>query len=353
MVEQSSQGDETRRRLATAAAWRVRLAEADMESSAAFETWLSEDVANEAAWRQVAEPWDTLAVNATDPEVMVARRMALARAEARIHTPAAITSRRGVYQAYRWPVAVAVVALALGAGWLLLRPAEYHTNLGERRVVTLDDGSRISLDSDSTVRVRYSDAARRLQLVQGQARFDAAHAANRPFSVDAGNRTVVATGTSFNIDLRRSEMVVTLIEGRVLVTSGASSVALLKSQPPRTPSVALAAGQALTVSTTASVKVPEPARVEAVKLDTVIAWEDGRLIFDDETLATVVERVGRYADEPITVADQRAAALRLSGVFNTGDLATFVDTVVRYLPVQAEQRPDGSIELRFDPRQKT
>src|SRR3546814_1264895 len=77
----------------------------------------------------------------------------------------------------------------------------YRTVLGERRVVTLADGSTVSLDAASEVRVAYSERARELALVRGQARFDVAHDPRRPFAVQARDQRVVATGTAFNVDL--------------------------------------------------------------------------------------------------------------------------------------------------------
>lgn len=330
--------EEAMQRLASAAVWRVRLTEEGLESSATFEAWLAENPANEAAWRQVNAPWDLLGEQAANPDVVAARRQALARAGARSVAVAPEPSRRR----YLWSgLAAGAVAIAVGAFWLLAQPSEYRTGLGERRVVTLEDGSRISLDSQTVVQVRYSVDARHLKLAQGQARFDVFHNTHRPFSVDAGDRTVIATGTSFNIDLRQSAVVVTLIEGRVLVTPRAPAVSLPVTRKQQVKAVPLEAGQTLTTS----IDEPAPPRIENVSLDTVTSWESGRLIFDDEPLGEVVERVGRYSNQTILIGDPRAAQLRMSGVFDAGDVTTFVDTVARYLPVQATSRPDGTIVL--------
>jgi transmembrane sensor len=171
------------------------------------------------------------------------------------------------------------------------------------------------------------------------------HNARRPFSVDAGDRTVIATGTSFNIDLRRSTVVVTLIEGRVLVTPHEASVLVPAPRQQHSAAVPLNAGQTLTTPLEPTL----PPKVENISLDTVTSWESGRLRFDDEPLGEVVERVGRYSSQPLLVGDERAAQLRISGVFNAGDVSTFVDTVSRYLPVRATSRPDGAIVLSSDP----
>lgn len=339
MVDQPGNDDEMLR-LASAAAWRVRLTEAGLESSEAFEAWLAEDAANEAAWRQVAAPWNLLGEHATTPEVMQARRDALARAAAQGRLASREQSLAS--RVYRLSaLAAGVIVVVAGVLWLVARPTEYRTAFGERRVVTLEDGSKVSLDSDTTVQVRYSTDARHLKLLMGQARFDVAHHAQRPFSVDAGDRTVIATGTSFNIDLRESEVVVTLIEGHVLVTSRDSRSRLPMAATPAATALSLDAGETLT----AAIDTVQTPRIEQASLDTVTSWESGRLIFDDEALGDVVERVGRYARQPIVIADDRAAELRISGVFNVGDVTTFVDTVSRYLPVRATSRPDGTIVL--------
>jgi transmembrane sensor len=75
-----------------------------------------------------------------------------------------------------------------------------------------------------------------------------------------------------------------------------------------------------------------------------VAWESGQLMFDDEPLRDVAVRVNRYTTQPVVV-DPSVASLRLSGVFNTGDVSTFVDTVTHYLPVKSHEDSDGTIVL--------
>ena len=107
----------------------------------------------------------------------------------------------------------------VGSYTWLNRPDDYQTAAGERRVVTLADGSRLSLDASSEVTVQYRKHARDLHLLKGQARFDVAHDKSRPFSVVAGNQRVIATGTAFNIDMAGPKVFVTLIEGHVVVVN--------------------------------------------------------------------------------------------------------------------------------------
>jgi transmembrane sensor len=313
-----------------------------LESTIEFEAWLAEDAAHEIAWHRVQAAWIEVGRQATSPELMALRRDALDRARGhnrrRWRRDAGVWRRRAIAACVGLLVAAASVYGA--EQWDRTRPLVYRTALGERRVVSLQDGSRLSLDSDSEVHVRYRDDARDLELRQGQARFDVAHDVTRPFSVRARDQRVVATGTAFNIDLLDANVVVTLIEGSVVV---ASAEEVLQpsgaAQQDETKPVILKAGQQLVASRV------EPRKIEKVRLDRATAWETGELLFEDEPLAAVAERVGRYSENSIRV-DAGARNLRLSGVFKTGDVVTFVDTVTRYLPVVAITQRDGSILLR-------
>src|SRR3984957_4748348 len=171
------------RRMVQAAAWRKHLTETDAESTEAFEGGLAADPLNQAAWRQIQEPWDLFGEHANSPELIELRRAALGNANQagrRRWLRVVIQGNR-----LRRLVAVGVTVFVVGAiaVWSLNRPDDYRTAAGERRVVTLTDGSKIALDSRSEVLVSYSEKARDLTLVRGQARFDVAHHVERPFSV--------------------------------------------------------------------------------------------------------------------------------------------------------------------------
>jgi transmembrane sensor len=269
---------------------------------------------------------------------MALRRDALDRARSEGRRRWSGQSSLGRRRAIAACVAVLIgVAVAGAIQWDLHRPLVYRTALGERRVVSLEDGSRLSLDSDSEVRIRYQDDARRLELRRGQARFDVAHDVQRPFSVRARDQTVIATGTAFNIDMLGAGVVVTLIEGSVVVTPSDEASDTLRREE-RKP-VTLRAGQQLIAARS------EPRLVAKVRLDQATSWETGELVFEDAPLGTVAERVSRYSGKVISV-DANARALRISGVFKTGDVATFIEMVTRYLPVTATAQRDDSIVLR-------
>lgn len=342
--------DETRR-LAEASAWRVALFEADLEATEDFEAWLAADARNAIAWRQVSASWDRFGDEAMEPELIIARRDALERARRhrqRRFAGAGRWNSIGLRIAAALILAVfssAVVGLGL---WQANKPDVYQTAFGERRTITLADGSHVALDSNSLLTVKLRRKMRSLQLVRGQARFDVAHDATRPFTVQARDKRVVATGTSFNVDLLGSNVIITLIEGRVSILQAlaAAPQMLAPQRPPLVvaklvPGEQMIAPQPILESSSA----PLPAIVlEKVSLDRTTAWEAGQLVFENEALGLVAQRVGRYSNHPV-VADHDVAALRLSGVFDAGDLSTFVDAVQRVLPVATDTDEAGVVHL--------
>lgn len=349
-------------RLQQAAAWRARLAESADLHAAEFSSWLAQDPRNREAWRCVQAPWDVLGQQATAPGVIQLRRAALAHAHDAVRSNAASPRR------FRHPAmlaAAAVVLLAAGAFlfWQQYRPDVLRTGFGERRVVTLSDGSQITLDSRSEVTVRYTADARSLTLVRGQARFDVAHDVTRPFSVIAEGQKVVATGTAFDVDLLGPQLLVTLLKGHVVVLrQSAATIPWVPDAAPAGPGSATLAGtesRALSSAGDAMDRIYlDPGeqlvmssrgapRISHVDIERVTAWERGEIVFDDEPLAGVIERMNRYGPRHIIVGDERAGSLRISGVFHEGDIDGFVSTIAAYLSVKAHERPDGDVVLTY------
>lgn len=323
--------------LAQAAAWRVRLAENDLEGCPELSDWLAQDVRNATAWKQVQNDWALFGDHATSPEILELRSAALAHAH-EAGRGRWVRSRRFAI-AHRLAIAAGILIIAVGGLFVWIKqPDVYMTRAGERRIVTLADGSQIALDSRSEVKVQYSTHARELTLTRGQARFDVSHDFERPFSVTAGGHKVIATGTSFNVDLFGPTLLVTLIEGRVVVSSTPALSDPTKVDIPL-PRITLDAGEQVVFAP------KEPPSVARVNLGQATAWENGEIVSENDSLATVVARINRYAQHAVIVGDPETAALHISGVFHTGDIDGFVSTIVAYLPVRAEKETDGTTRL--------
>ena len=319
---------EQQRRLEVAAEWRLRLArDPSLGTAPQYLQWRS-DPLNASASEAVSRAWSSVGALNTAPEMLELRRQALARLRE-------VRASRWHSRKVKLGAAVAAVVIgAIGAVALYLSlclPTSYQTDIGERRVVALPDGSRISMDSDTRVRVAYEKTARSITLDRGRSRFDVAHDSSRPFTVTAGPRTVVAVGTSFDVERLQSTVLITLIQGQVVIEGAEPELP--------TPTISLNAGEQLVISRDVKPNIvaadPQVAR----------AWEAGRLLFRDEPLGDAVARVNRYTVHAIQI-DPSIASIRISGVFNAGDIGSFVSAVTSYFAVQASTTRDNSILLQ-------
>lgn len=316
-------------RRADAALWRTRLEEEpELALTPEYLDW-SADPANRRLSDAADEAWDMVGELSATPEMIALRHAALADARKS-------AGRRWAPRLPRMAAAVAagvVLAASAGGAWLL-SPTTYRTDVGERRVVTLSDGSRISLDAASEVRVNYTRGARKLDLVRGQARFDVARDLARPFVVDAGDRTVSATKGAFNIDRAAQKVCVTLLDGAAVIRPDAGFFQRPAAGKPKL----LNAGQQLTVASRGEALATADPRE-------VTAWERGELVFTNEPLVDAVARVNRYSMRRIEV-DPSASRLRISGAFNAGDTASFLDAMASYFNLEAVPSTDGKVMLQ-------
>lgn len=338
-----------------AAAWFLRQQQRGLtpEEQTEFERWLAASADHAAAWRDTEATWEGFGNYGTLPEVIVAREHALAsvrRTQVKRWARPAGSARRGFFGTLRRPGAIAaavvIAVLVFGAVWRwdASRGVLYTTGIGEQRTVLLTDSSRVILDSLTRVRVRYSGAARDLELVEGQAQFDVAQARNRPFRVRAGSRVIEALGTSFTVTYLNRQVNVALLEGSVKVQS------LSKTKPDRVGQSGAAAslsgavlkpGEALRVSASGKQEVREHADLAAAT-----AWRQGKVIFREEPLSNAVEHLNRYSHVRLEVVDPAIEHLPVSGIFGVGDAEAFAEALASYFPIQAHRAKGDTIELR-------
>ncbi|WP_395445607.1 FecR family protein [Caulobacter sp. UC70_42] len=202
--------------LQEAADWLTRLQRPEVEETdwLAFDAWLNEPGAREA--------YD--AIQAVDEEIF--QRGAAVRGE--LAEPKRAAAKRAFMIDWRWlgglgaAGAAAAVALVV-APWGEILPASdtlYTTAKGENRAIALADGSHIDLNTDSHLSVRLEKDARRVTVHEGQALFDVAHDAARPFLITAGDETVRVLGTKFDVRRRDGQLTVTVLRGLVEVSTG-------------------------------------------------------------------------------------------------------------------------------------
>jgi transmembrane sensor len=330
-------------RLARATEFFIRLRADDVQDAdlTRLNEWLEQHPDNAVAYREVCAAWESIGDFASAPPLMEGRRDALedARRARQRHG-----SGRWKWRSWQsLAAAVSGLALLLTLLWLngIGRGELHETGVGDRRVLTLADGSIVNLDARSRLRVSFRDDIRFVALESGQASFQVAKDPARPFRVRAGDHTVVALGTEFNIEMLRDTLLVTLIEGHVAVVASESDAAAGSALPNAgsESAVELNVGQQFVAA------ARERAHVrDSVDLGRATAWQDGKLFFNDEPLTSAAERMNRYARVQIQV-DPAVARIGISGVFKAGDTNAFMDAVTTYFPVRADRTDDGQIRL--------
>lgn len=331
-----------------AATWCARVAEGPLapDERIAFQEWIDADTEHPALFERTVAAWQALEDQAGSPEMIMMRGDAL-------ETVRRANQRRWTRRFSGWRQVAAIAACLLiviggGLAWRLV-PTSYETGTGERRVIALADGSRVSLDAATRVDVRYWGDRRQLWLRQGRAKFSVAKDPLRPFSVQAADRMVIATGTQFSVERLSGQVRVVLYEGRVAVLDTARTAAppqALRIGPRKLAAdQALLPGRELVVSTTAPV-----AKLAQIDAGRSLAWEAGLMQFTDEPLGTVLERMNRYGAIKIRAGDPRAAGTAISGQFVGGDVDAFVEGVTAVFPLSAARQSNGDVVLRSTSR---
>lgn len=322
-----------------ALAWCLRLAEGRLDAAEreAFQIWLDSEPANAALFDEAVALWSGVEDQAGSPEMVVLRGQALESARRANET----RWRRRIMASPRAMAVAAMLLVAVFAGVFFVGlPQTYRTGVGEREVVALADGSKLSLDADSAVSVRFTGSRRELVLKKGRARFTVAKDPLKPFTVLAAGKTVVAVGTQFSVERLGGQVRVILYEGRVSVLARSAPIPV--GQERKSADAVLKPGGELIIADAAPV-----AQLTQADLSRSLSWEGGQLIFKNEPLAAAVERVNRYAENKIKV-EGPAGQVLVSGVFTAGDTEAFVGGVTAVFPVRAEQRGDATV-ISADP----
>lgn len=255
--------------------------------------------------------------------------------------------------------AAIVLSIAGVVWWNAEQHPLYATDIGERRSITLNDGSTVDLNARSKLRIEFSKNERRVELLDGQALFQVAKDKNRPFIVASGAATVRAVGTQFDVYRKDSGTTVTVLEGRVAVYSttagggGSAAPPPAKSRafsdspsaamqlqasaratshsnakppiptgltdPSQTAAIFLSAGEQVTV--TPAEVLPMPARAD---IAATTAWMERRLIFDGAKLSDVVQEFNRYNRRQLVIDGTQLSDFHVSGVYSSTDPASLI-----------------------------
>lgn len=279
--------------------------------------------------------WEAMEGLRDRPVIAEARRYAYRWARTRRR----IASFKAIIVGPRPALVFAAIPLAVaGAGLLslMMQRAPDVIETGDREIRTniLSDGSTVMLNTNSRVRVAFTEQSRTITLLAGEAHFEVAKDPLRPFLVRADHTEVVAVGTVFDVAKSPTETKVTLIEGHVdvrAVAEGESNARLIDRLQP---------AQQLALAQDGHVLAKTTARVEDVT-----AWQHGLVVLDDVPLGEALAQINRYSAPKIAMSDPTLAMIRVSGVFRSGDTKAFIAAVERYFGLKGRWDSERSVVL--------
>lgn len=248
-------------------------------------------------------------------------------------------------RALKWAGAlVASCLLALAATSPRWIGQTIETDRGERREVALEDGSVLQVDPETKLRVKLDRDSRNIILEQGRALFRVAKDPKRPFTVRANDTIVRAVGTAFAVDRQHHGITVTVAEGKVAIIEDERNVLADANRGAIAHPVSeLTANEQITVTRSNTI---EPVR----KVDSgrELAWTQGRLIFDNDTIGAATEQFNRYNRIRLRVADSTLANRRVSGIFNASDPESFIAFVqtVTHIRIDRDNKQEITIAAR-------
>lgn len=349
-----------------AAAWHERVSRngASEEERCELESWLAQSPAHRLAYEEVAQTWARLQSLASDPQILELRHEAalrLTRGASAKHRPwklaaaaavllsLALTLVNTLPQSSDRSVLTSLVAALQGH-----KATNYATATGERLTVNLEDGSQITLDTQSTLAVEYTSTERRVRLTRGQALFEVAKDRLRPFVVDAHHRRLVALGTAFDVRIEGAQVKVTMVEGTVRVERVPAPMAAATPDSPGRgkQSVGPSAATAIATITAGEQLIAVEGHQDSVRpadAERSTSWRHGQIIFDDTRLADAIAELNRYSLTQLQLQDAALADLRLSGAFATGRPQLFLEALTSYFPIEAVQSDERRVLLKARP----
>lgn len=310
-----------------AAVWVARMDDAEawtMADEAALQAWLAADPRRHGLLLQAQAAWElpgAIAAPAQIPEAVDEPMAEPAHDRRR-------WARRGVLGGM---VAAGVAAVA-ATRYVLASGAEYVTRLGEIRRVPLDDGSVMTINSDTALKVNLTSHAREVELAQGEAWFEVAKDAQRPFVVASGAVRAQAIGTAFSVRKREDGVEVLVTEGVVETWTAADASQRLR----------VLAGERAMVNARALVHYQAS---ETAPVDRALAWRNGMIDLNGTTLREAAEEFNRYNKRQIVIADPDVAGEQFDGLFRIGDPEGFAETLKATLSVSIDSSDPRIIRI--------
>jgi transmembrane sensor len=277
-----------------AAYWAARIDATPQIQDASLDTWLNEHPAHAGALLRAQAVLHLMTRNAPDP---ITPDVAPPDEASPVNAP----NKR-----WRWTLASAGLALAATLAAVLLIDPDAHsytTEVGELRHVTLADGSALTLDSVSRIKVDLDPHLRDVKFSSGRALFRVAHDPARPFRVVAGAITITDIGTVFELSSTAEGVSVMVSEGEVEITAPSGLMRLRAGQR----------------ASFVQGRVVAPQQLSVTDMERELAWSSGRFELDGDTLASAISEMNRHNQRQIQLADPSLGREKLYGAFRFDD----------------------------------
>jgi transmembrane sensor len=307
---------------ARAAEWLAKRVSEDWDGNQqiALDAWLAESPAHRIAYLRVNGAWSH-----------TSRLAAL-----RVPSPVEIGGSKRLKRATGRVVAILVLAIivsASGAAYFLTAGDKtYTTQIGDHKIVALNDGSQVELNTDTTLRV--SANAGTVTLVKGEAFFQIKHDASRLFRVIIGNHRITDLGTKFLVRSDPNRLEVALVEGRARLESSATGASAQ--------SAILVSGD-VAVATAGSLSVTKEV---ARRVKAELGWQRGVLIFDSTPLAEAAAEFNRYNEKKLIVRDASVARFKIDGTFPIKNVGQFTEVAQAVFGLHVSKLDDETVISR-------
>jgi transmembrane sensor len=298
--------------------------------------WCDEDAENLVAFEAFQTDWRDLDALKVDVDAEQSVRTATLEPETPHRSVSRIRRRRWLV-----PLAVAACLTLVALAFILLldqrgssTPRQQVAATETNRAATLPDGSRVMLSAQTSLNVDFNGSKRNLELSAGEAYFKVKHDRQHPFIVHAGDISVTAVGTAFDVRREPDGVTVTVEEGTVEIAGNVFA----KQGLPAT--WRAEAGYQLKYSSQG-----RTAMITNVDTSNALKWRGGELAYVWEPLGAVIEDLNRYSEHKVIIQDPAIAELRFTGTVFTASLADWVQAVEQVYPVRAERSGNGDIVL--------
>ena len=329
--------------LEEASTWLARLDRGlDEQETIAIQKWLDDDPRNSSALMEMARLWDKMDSLSRLADLFPQR------------------VRQSSAPRFFIPAVAATLLLAVLLGFVhisgfnsespeqspgMVSEQIFQTAIGEFSTVNLSDGSQLTLNTNSLIRVSFSKKQRLLVLERGEVYVQVAHDKSRPLSVNIGGKFVQAVGTAFNLKITNDDNIELIVtEGKVLVgvINKKAAEIEVESQEASDSSTKVSVGERMLLSN-ADDEEAEPIKPEEIEVK--LSWRGGNIVFQGESLEEALAEIERYTPVEFVIMDENLKKIHIVGMFKAGDVQGLLTTLTENFDISYQRVSDMTVIL--------